>query len=182
MGKQAMGTPVQNFVHRTDNKMYRLQTGQTPVVRPASHDKYGLDGYPNGMNAVVCVISYTGYDMEDASILSRSSFERGYGYGTIYKGEWIDLEEHRRRGEPISHFFGFFAEGSNEPGLSSKSFEEALEFLDWDGLPQVGVRLTNGDPFYSYVDEVTGRAKVVKYKGMEDAFIDQVRLIGKRLV
>ena len=87
MGKQSMGTPVHNFPHRTDNKMYRLQTGQTPIVRPSLHNDYGFDGYPNGMNAVVCVISYTGYDMEDASILSKSSFERGYGYGTVYKGE-----------------------------------------------------------------------------------------------
>ena len=44
MGKQSMGTPVQNFPYRTDNKLYRLQTGQTPVVRPKVHDDYGVDG------------------------------------------------------------------------------------------------------------------------------------------
>jgi DNA-directed RNA polymerase I subunit RPA2 len=178
MGKQAMGTPVQNFHHRTDNKMYRLQTGQTPIVRPAAHDKYGLDGYPNGMNAVVCVISYTGYDMEDASILSKSSFERGYGYGSIYKGEWVDLADQRRRGEPISHHFGFLAEDSDQPRMAAKQLEEALKFIEWDGLPIIGVKLTQGDPFYAYVDDVTEKVKIVKYKGMEDCYIDQVRLIG----
>jgi DNA-directed RNA polymerase I subunit RPA2 len=31
-------------------------------------DRYGFDNYPNGMNAVVAVIAYTGYDMEDAMV------------------------------------------------------------------------------------------------------------------
>ena len=46
---------------------------------------YGLDEYPQGTNAVVAVISYTGYDMEDAMILNKSSFERGFGHGSVYK-------------------------------------------------------------------------------------------------
>jgi DNA-directed RNA polymerase I subunit RPA2 len=178
MGKQAMGTPTQNFPHRTDNKMYRLQTGQTPIVRPSAHDKYGLDNYPNGMNAVVCVISYTGYDMEDASIISKFSHERGYGYGTIYKGEWVDLGERRRKGEPITHYFGFFADGSDRPGLSPSAMDKAMQFLDLDGLPLVGNRIKQGDPLYAYVDDVSGQVTIVKYKGSEEAVIDQVRLLG----
>jgi DNA-directed RNA polymerase I subunit RPA2 len=142
------------------------------------HTKYGLDGYPNGMNAVVCVISYTGYDMEDASILSKGSFERGYGYGTIYKGEWVDLGQYRRQGEPISHHFGFYAEGQEESTLSSNELSKCLEFLDYDGLPMVGIRIHNGDPYYAYVDDVTEKVTIVKYKGTEDAYIDQVRLCG----
>ena len=47
--------------------------------------KYGIDEYPNGTNAVVCVISYTGYDMEDAMIINKSAMERGFGHGTVYK-------------------------------------------------------------------------------------------------
>ncbi|RKO93987.1 hypothetical protein BDK51DRAFT_21244, partial [Blyttiomyces helicus] len=180
MGKQSMGTPAQNLPNRTDNKLYRLQTGQTPVVRPALHDEYGLDGYPNGMNAVVAVISYTGYDMEDASILNKSSHERGYGYGTIYKGEWVDLGEHRRRGEPISHHFGFVSPTAvaAPPKAMQKKIEEAQKFLDVDGLPMIGTRLTAGDPMYAYVDDVTGKVSFKKYKGPEDAYVDQVRLIG----
>jgi DNA-directed RNA polymerase I subunit RPA2 len=178
MGKQSMGTPAQNLPYRTDNKLYRLQTGQTPVVRPDLHNEYGMDGYPNGMNAVVCVISYTGYDMEDASILSKSSHERGYGYGTIYKGEWVDLSVHRRKGEPISHFFGFSSLDSTEIHLNPKSLERALLTIDQDGLPRVGVRLSQGDPMYAFVDDVTKKVKVQAYKGMEDAYVDQVRLVG----
>ena len=36
-----------------------LQTPQSPVVRPAAYDIYGVDDYPLGTNAIVAVISYT---------------------------------------------------------------------------------------------------------------------------
>jgi DNA-directed RNA polymerase I subunit RPA2 len=53
--------------------------------------RYGIDAYPTGTNAVVAVISYTGYDMEDAMIINKSAYERGFGHGTVYKTEFIDL-------------------------------------------------------------------------------------------
>lgn len=174
MGKQSMGTPAHALPNRTDNKLYRLQTGQTPIVRPKLHDNYGFDEYPNGMNAVVAVISYTGYDMEDASILNKSAHERGYGYGTVYKGEFISLGDKRRKGENTKRF-GLAVEGK---AISSSVTENVLQFLDIDGLPKPGKRLTQGDPYYAYVDEISGKVTVVPYKSSEDGFVDQVRLIG----
>ncbi|KAG0261299.1 DNA-directed RNA polymerase I subunit rpa2 [Mortierella polycephala] len=168
MGKQAMGTPATSIKYRTDNKMYRLQTGQTPIVRPALHDTYGMDGFPNGMNAVVAVISYTGYDMEDAMILNKSSHERGFGYGTIYKSEIVNLDDFRVRGEPVLHHFGL---GADAP----RSWREKL---DKDGLPCIGVILKEGDPICAYIDDTTGKTSIKKYKGMEDGIVDEVRLLG----
>jgi DNA-directed RNA polymerase I subunit RPA2 len=92
MGKQTMGTPAHSLPHRTDNKMYRIQTPQAPIVQNKANRLYGMDEYPNGTNAIVCVISYTGYDMEDAMILNKSSMERGFGHGTVYKTVTYELE------------------------------------------------------------------------------------------
>lgn len=169
MGKQTMGTPGTAIRYRTDNKMYRLQTAQTPVVRPRLHDSYGLDHYPNGTNAIVAVVSYTGYDMEDAMILNKSAHERGFGYGTVYKSEKIDLARRRRRGEPIVHHFGF------APGRVPSRW---LEKLDTDGLPHVGVKLEDGDPMAAYFDESNGRTYVEEYHGTEPAYVEEVRLLG----
>lgn len=59
MGKQTMGFPSHTLPFRIDHKMYKLQTPQTPMVRPHAYDKYDFDDYPLGTNAVVAVISYT---------------------------------------------------------------------------------------------------------------------------
>jgi DNA-directed RNA polymerase I subunit RPA2 len=178
MGKQSMGTPATALQHRTDNKLYRLQTGQTPIVRPKLHDTYGMDSFPNGMNAVVAVISYTGYDMEDAMILNKSAHERGFGYGTIYKSQIIDLKDLQGRSHsstaPTLHFgFGYDIKTDGDQRHYS------CDFVDFDGLPLVGGKFSPGDPIAAYVDDVTGRTKFVKYKGDEIAYVDTVRLLGE---
>ncbi|KAH8092458.1 beta and beta-prime subunits of DNA dependent RNA-polymerase [Cristinia sonorae] len=177
MGKQTMGTPATALQHRTDNKLYRLQTGQTPVVRPALHNTYGMDSFPNGTNAIVAVISYTGYDMEDAMILNKSAHERGFGYGTVYKSQIIDLKDlqGKRAGPEITLHFGLGYDIHTEDGPKQHA---CCRVLDYDGLPFVGTKVSSGDYIAAYIDDTTGRTKFVKYKGDEDAFIDTVRLLG----
>ena len=182
MAKQTMGTPSTALQHRTDNKLYRLQTGQTPVVRPRLHNTYAMDAFPNGTNAVVAVISYTGYDMEDAMILNKSAHERGFAYGTIYKSQIIDLKD--IRGATKSNFvstlhFGF---GHDIRTEDNDRQHMCLQFLDKDGLPYAGTRLDAGDPIAAYVDDTTGRTRFVRYKGDEQGIVDQVRLLGIRIV
>ena len=177
MGKQTMGTPATALQHRTDNKLYRLQTGQTPVVRPTLHNTYGMDSFPNGTNAVVAVISYTGYDMEDAMILNKSAHERGFAYGTIYKSHTVDLSTMRgasKRGAPTLHF-GF----GSDIRTTGNGQHSCMSFLDLDGLPFVGTRVKSGDSLAAYVDDTTGRTRFDKYKGDEIAYVDEVRLLGK---
>lgn len=174
MGKQTMGTPSTAISHRTDNKLYRIQSPQTPIVRPVMHDRYGFDDAPNGTNAIVAVISYTGYDMEDAMILNKSAHERGFGYGSVYKSEVIDLRDMASTSgkslASLSLHFGFGPDVHAESKLRAK--------LDVDGLPVIGARVTAGAPVCAIFDETTGRTTFKKYKTDEIAYIDTVRLIG----
>jgi DNA-directed RNA polymerase I subunit RPA2 len=71
MGKQTMGTPFHSFLHRIDNKVFRIQNPQSPLTRNENYIRYNVDAYPLGTNAVVAVLSYTGYDMEDAMIINK---------------------------------------------------------------------------------------------------------------
>lgn len=177
MGKQTMGTPSTALQHRTDNKLYRLQTGQSPVVRPALHDTYAMDSFPNGTNAIVAVISYTGYDMEDAMILNKSAHERGFTYGTVYKSEIVDLKDVRGAQKSSSVPTLHFGLGSDIRTEGDRA-HSCTTFLDFDGLPFIGSRLSSGDPLAAYIDDTTNRTNFVKYKGEEIAYVDQVRLLG----
>ena len=188
MGKQTMGTPGMTLKYRSDNKMYKLQTGQTPVVRPPLYNEYGLDNFPNGTNAVVAVISYTGYDMDDAMILNKSAHERGFGHGDIYKTKKIDLTEGTRQGkgrsQAISSIFGFATGGIIKA--------QWMTTLDKDGLADVGLKVKTGDiiaashtvtwdPLAGEMGEYVNRDGVThlhRYKDDEDAFIEEVKLIG----
>lgn len=76
MAKQTMGMPCHGFPYRFDNKLFRLITPQLPLVKSVLAEEYGFADYPSGTNAVVAVISYTGYDMEDAMIMNKMAFER----------------------------------------------------------------------------------------------------------
>lgn len=169
MAKQTMGTPGTALVHRSDNKLYRLQSGQTPIVKAGLYDEYGMDNFPNGTNAVVAVISYTGYDMDDAMIINKSADERGFGYGVVYKTEKIDLSLSRRRGDPIIQHFGF------GPDVINEAWKEKL---DDDGLPLIGVHVEEGDPVCAFYDDTTGKTKVKTYHSSEPAFIEEVKLLG----
>jgi DNA-directed RNA polymerase I subunit RPA2 len=96
MGKQTMGTPAHALKHRNDNKLYRIQNVQAPLVQTKAHREYCMDEYPQGVNAVVAVISYTGFDMEDAMIINKAAYERGFGHGSVYKTQVIDLDEEEK--------------------------------------------------------------------------------------
>jgi DNA-directed RNA polymerase I subunit RPA2 len=182
MGKQTMGTPATALRHRTDNKMYRLQTGQTPVVRAPLHNTYGFDNFPNGMNAIVAVISYTGYDMDDAMIINKSAHERGFGHGTIYKVKKITLKDDSRNtsAKKVTKLFGFPPNSLVRPSTR--------EMLDDDGLPRVGRRVKDGDVICAWhtvsgdwnpqLVNKDGEIHYERYKDSEEAFIEEVRVIG----
>lgn len=182
MGKQTMGTPGAAIRHRTDNKMYRLQTGQTPIVRAPLHNAYGFDNFPNGTNAVVAVISYTGYDMDDAMILNKSAHERGFGHGTIYKTKKISLKDdsRTRSSANIEKMFGF------APDSSVRSWHR--DMLDVDGLPHIGQEIKAGDVICAWhtvsadgrgvLENKDGVTHFEKYKEDEIAYVEEVRVIG----
>ncbi|KAH7827721.1 putative DNA-directed RNA polymerase I subunit RPA2 [Monocercomonoides exilis] len=95
MGKQTMGTPYHAMRYRNDSKSNRITHVQKPVVRNTNQDVYDIDSYPQGVNACVAVISYTGFDMEDAMIINKSSFERGFGHGGVFITKEFELEDER---------------------------------------------------------------------------------------
>lgn len=71
MGKQAIGAIGYNQFHRLDTLLYLSVYPQQPMVKTKTIELIGYDRLPAGQNATVAVMSYSGYDIEDALILNK---------------------------------------------------------------------------------------------------------------
>ncbi|KOX67898.1 DNA-directed RNA polymerase III subunit RPC2 [Melipona quadrifasciata] len=94
MGKQAMGTIGYNQRNRIDTLMYNLVYPQTPMVKSRTIELINFDKLPAGQNAIVAVMSYSGYDIEDALILNKASIDRGYGRCLVYRNAKCTLKRY----------------------------------------------------------------------------------------
>lgn len=79
MGKQAMGCISMNQYARMDGLIYTLIYPQKPMVKSRTLDLINFDNTPGGQNACIAVMSYSGYDIEDAIVLNKASVDRGFG-------------------------------------------------------------------------------------------------------
>lgn len=79
MGKQAIGSIGYNQLNRVDTLLYLMTYPQKPLVKSRTIELINFEELPAGQNAQVAIMSYSGYDIEDAIILNRASLDRGFG-------------------------------------------------------------------------------------------------------
>lgn len=182
MAKQTMGVPFFNFPFRCDNKTYRILFPQSPIVRTHIYDEFGFDYYPAGTNAVVAVLSYTGYDMEDAMIINKSAYERGFGHGLIYKSKTKILNENVRGASTEPHYrllnTHLFPKDAEMVISKLRTSNEFPSHIGSDGLPLIGSYLTEGMVEMIYFDMNKNSPVVKIYKESEPAHIEEVRVFG----
>lgn len=175
MAKQTMGTPCHLFDSRFDSKTYRLTSPQIPIVRNFSmQGPMGADLFPNGTNGIVAVLSYTGYDMEDALILNQGSVNRGFCHGTIYANKRLNLDKTAMdRGKQF--------------GPLTLEQADVTDAVDIDGLPDVGARVKRGDRIYATANmgrtakenaKEPGQMHFTAHTSEEDAVVDQVQVVN----
>uniref|UniRef100_A0A1B6DRA4 DNA-directed RNA polymerase subunit beta n=1 Tax=Clastoptera arizonana TaxID=38151 RepID=A0A1B6DRA4_9HEMI len=94
MGKQAIGTIGYNQRNRIDTLMYNIIYPQAPMVKTRTIELINFDKLPAGQNATVAVMSYSGYDIEDALILNKASLDRGYARCLVYRNAKCTLKQY----------------------------------------------------------------------------------------
>jgi DNA-directed RNA polymerase III subunit RPC2 len=94
MSKQAMGTIGMNQYEHMDGLIYTVVYPQKPMVESRMLDLVKFDNIPAGQNSAIAVImSYSGYDIEDAVILNKAAIDHGFGRCMVFKKQASNKRE-----------------------------------------------------------------------------------------
>jgi len=124
-----------------DGLLYSLIYPQKPLVKTRTLDLVNFDNIPGGQNACIAVMSYSGYDIEDAIILNKAAIDRGFGRCMVLRKHQTSVRRYangamdRTCGPPDP---SGFADGEND-----KRYKK-YQAIDKDGICRVGELLENG--------------------------------------
>lgn len=152
--KQSLGLYASNFFLRMDMDVSVLHYPQYPLVASITHEISDYKKHPSGQNVIVAVMSFQGFNMEDAIVINQGSIQRGLARSTYFKP--IVSEELRYSGGLIDEIC--------VPDKEVKGYrsEADYKFLEDDGViyPEAVVKegdvvigKTSPPRFLSSVDE-----------------------------
>lgn len=132
MGKQAIGAIAYNQFQRIDTLLYTMVYPQKPLVKTRTIELVKYDKLPAGQNAIVAVMSYSGYDIEDALVLNKASCDRGFGRCQVFKKTATTMKKYQNGTEEIVNY------GAYDPS-------KQMTKIGIDGIAEVGATLEKGD-------------------------------------
>jgi len=177
MGKQAMSMYALSYNNRTDTVSHILGYPQRPLVSTFQAGLMGFNDMPSGINVIVAIACYTGFNQEDSIILNKSAVERGLFDATTYR---THTDQEKKHGIYNSEKIGC-------PPLDKRKMDINYGLLGSDGI--VMTRFPNGGAVYvekgdvligkyfiegsNGCNEVISDCSLVIKKG-EDGYIDRV--------
>ncbi|MEA3430007.1 MAG: DNA-directed RNA polymerase subunit B [Nanoarchaeota archaeon] len=124
--KQALGMYAANYFVRLDTDVNILQTPHMPICQTLMAKISNYDKHPFGQNIIVAIMSYEGYNMEDAIVINRSSIDRGMSRSTYFKP--AVAEELRYTGGLVDEV------GIPDKEVKGYKSEQDYRFLEEDGI------------------------------------------------
>ncbi|KAJ5542410.1 hypothetical protein N7535_004830 [Penicillium sp. DV-2018c] len=179
MGKQAIGAIASNQFQRIDSILYLMVYPQKPMVKSRTIELTKYDQLPAGQNATVAVMSYSGYDIEDALVLNKGSVDRGFGRCQVFRKHVTTLKSYPNGAK----------DDLRPPTYENGAPIRKHALLEADGLAAVGETVNAGE---TYIHKVTpkvqnmmgfsgsdiGRGEVIDasmtYKLPDPSYIDKV--------
>lgn len=147
MGKQAMGIYVTNYQLRMDTLAYVLYYPQKPLVTTRAMEHLHFRQLPAGINAIVAISCYSGYNQEDSVIMNQSSIDRGFFRSLFFRSY---RDEEKRMGTLVKEEFGC-PNRENTLNMRHGSYDK----LDDDGLAPPGTRVSGEDVIIGKTTPVT---------------------------
>ena len=137
MGKQAIGIYSTNFNMRMDTLANLLFYPQRPLVVTQSMEFLKFKDLPAGINAIVAIMCYTGYNQEDSVIMNQSSIDRGFFRSAFFRTYYTEEKREAR----LKHETIEVPDNKNCTGLRHGSYTK----LDCEGLIAPGTRVSGDD-------------------------------------
>jgi len=157
MGDQSIGIFAANFLNRVDSKSNILVYSQRPLVQAYIHKILdSAENYPNGINVVIAVATYEGYNIEDAIVINKSSIERGMFWSYMYRTYEAEEKKYLGGQEDVI--------GIPQPGIRGYAGEDEYRHLPEDGIVNPETEVTS--------DRVlVGRTSPLRFLGKADRFL-----------
>ena len=129
MGKQALGVYMSNFNKRIDTMGNILNYPQKSLVYTKLSKYTMAHKLPSGVNAIVAIMTHTGFNQEDSIMVNQSALDRGLFTSTYYKAMRDTCNKNHSTGEEeiftnptnISSQKPYSYEKLNEDGFVSKN-------------------------------------------------------------
>ena len=140
MGKQAMGVYTTNFRYRVDTLAHILRYPQLPLINSRIMQYLPSNDLPSGINAIVAIASYSGYNQEDSVIMNKSAIERGLFMSDFYR---TYKDEEKKRHSSNSKMQESFTKPdiNNTLGTRGNNYSK----LESNGLPKLESFIESGD-------------------------------------
>jgi len=115
--RQAVSVYHSNAQMRMDKMGVILNYGQTPLVKSRYLEYINNEEQPYGVNAIVAIMSYTGYNVEDAILINEGSVKRGIFRTTYYTTYEAREESAKVSGSSVNTSFANIESKPNVKGI-----------------------------------------------------------------
>ena len=194
--KQAVSVYHSNYRNRIDKSGLILNSGQIPLVKSRYMKYINNEEHPYGENAIVAIMSFSGYNVEDSVLFNKASVDRGFFRTTYYNMYESHEESSKISGKQVdSNFMNVNSENviGRKPGYDYGMLNEQglirEETTLNDKMIVIGKSMTNLDNPDTFVDMSTkvkkGQLGVVDKsfitEGEEGTRIAKVRIREDRI-
>ena len=179
--KQTVGIYATSFQHRMDTMAYVLYHPQRPLIMPRTAWYLNYGNLPSGMNAIVAICSYTGFNQEDAIIINQGAIDRGMYVSSFYR-TYVAKEQKNQQAledEKFTKPYRLHPNGSLQTiNMNGHSYEK----LEEDGFVKVGAHVEEGDAIIGKViplktsgdDDIKFRDASTFVRHYENGIVDSV--------
>jgi DNA-directed RNA polymerase II subunit RPB2 len=165
--RQAVSVYHSNYQMRMDKMGVILNYGQTPLIKSRYLEYINHEEQPYGVNAIVAIMSYTGYNVEDAILINQGSVDRGIFRTTYYTTYEAREESSKVSGSNVNTSFANIESKPNVKGIKD-GFDYSK--LDKYGLVQENTPI---DDRVVLIGEVTNSSE------QQGAYVDHSKTTKK---